>query len=66
MKKGAFRVSTTTSRSTLESTSFKNSDGTIVTVVMNKTDHKIDYKLIVGDSEISVEIEPHAIQTLIY
>lgn len=66
IKKGAFRVSTTTSRSTLESTSFKNSDGTIVTVVMNKTDHKIDYKLIVGDSEISVEIEPHAIQTLIY
>lgn len=62
----AIRVSTTTSRSTLESTSFKNTDGTIVTVVMNKTDSKIVYNLIVGNSEISLEIEPHAMQSVIY
>lgn len=66
IKKGALRISTTTSRSTLESTSFQNPEGQIVTVVMNKTDNKIDYNLIVGDREISLDIEPHAMQSLIY
>lgn len=66
IKKGAHRVSTTTSRSTIESTSFKNPDGQLVTVVMNKTDDSITYKLLVDRSEISYTIPPHAMQTLIY
>ena len=66
IKPGALRLSTTTSRTTIESTSFKNEDGKIVTVVMNKTDAKIVYKLIVGDSETVLEIAPRAMQTIIY
>jgi glucosylceramidase len=66
IKPGAFRVSTTTSRTTIESTSFKNKNGEIVTVVMNKTDTKIGYKLIVGESETVLEIAPRAMQTIIY
>jgi glucosylceramidase len=66
IKPGALRISTTTSRSTLESTSFKNRDGKIVTVVMNTTDSKISYKLIVGDSETVLDIEPRAMQSIIY
>lgn len=63
---GAKRISTTTSRSTLESTSFRNKDGKIVTIVMNTTDNKIHYKLIVGNSESAMEIEPRAMQSIIY
>jgi len=66
IKPGAFRVSTTSSRSSLESTSFKNKDGKIITVVMNKTDNTIGYKLIVGSSETFLTIRPHAMQTIIY
>lgn len=66
IKKGALRVSTTTSRSTLESTSFQNPDGEIVTVVMNKTDDSIQYKLIVNESEIVSTIQPHSMQSLVY
>ncbi|MEP1983591.1 MAG: glycoside hydrolase family 30 protein, partial [Maribacter dokdonensis] len=66
IKKGAQRVSTTTSRSSIESTSFKNPDGQLVTVVMNRTDEAITYKLLVDESEISYELPPHAMQTLIY
>ncbi|MFT5250398.1 MAG: glucosylceramidase [bacterium] len=66
IKPGALRVSTTTSRSAIESTSFKNKDGKIVTVVMNKTDTKIEYKLTIGSSETVLEIAPRAMQTLIY
>ena len=66
IKPGAVRISTTTSRTTIESTSFMNENGKIVTVVMNTTDHKIAYKLIVGSSELHIEIEPHAMQSLVY
>ena len=66
VKPGALRVSTTTSRSVLESTTFKNKNGKTVTVVMNKTDKNIAYKLVVGNSEILLDIEPHAIQSLLY
>jgi glucosylceramidase len=66
IKPGAVRVSTTTSRTAIESTSFKNKDGKIVTVVMNKTDVKIGYKLIVGGSETLIELAPRAMQSIIY
>ena len=66
IKPGALRISTTTSRTAIESTSFKNKDGKIVTVVMNKTDAKMGYKLIVGNSETFLEIEPRAMQSIIY
>ena len=66
IKPKAKRVSTTTSRSTIESTSFQNPDGEIVTVVMNRTNENIDYKLIVGSYEVQLSILPHAMQSIIY
>ena len=66
VKPNAKRISTTCTRSTLESTSFQNLDGKITTVIMNKTDSKINYKLIVNNREVSLSIASHAIQTLIY
>lgn len=62
----AKRVSTTTSRSHLISTSFLNENGKMVTVVMNETEENIDYKLIVAESETSVVIPARSIQTLVY
>jgi glucosylceramidase len=66
IKPGAKRISTTTSRSILESTSFQNPDGSMVTVVMNPTDNEILYKLVVGNSQSELKIEPRAMQTLTY
>ena len=48
---GALRVSTSASRSTIESTTFHNPDGTLVTVVMNRTDEALDYTLVVDGQE---------------
>jgi glucosylceramidase len=62
----AKRVSTTVSRSTLESTSFRNPEGQTVTVVMNKTDQTTPFKLIVDDVEVSLEIAAHAMHTILY
>lgn len=62
----AKRVSTVPSRSQLLSTSFLNTDGKMVTVVMNQSDLQIKYKLYVGSKSSDQEIPPHAIQTLVY
>jgi glucosylceramidase len=66
IKPGAKRVSTTSSRSTLESTSFINKDGTTATVVMNRTDSDINFKFIVLDSEIKLQIPARSMQTIVY
>ena len=66
IKPGARRVSTSASRSTLESTTFENPSGELVTVVMNRTDNAMAYALVVGDKEVHVDILPHAMQTLVY
>ena len=59
-------MSTSASRSTLESTTFENPSGEKVTVVMNRTDDPIDYALMVGEQEANFTILPHAMQTLVY
>jgi len=67
IRPGAKRVSSVASRSQLLTTSFKNTDGITVTVVMNQSDLKIAYKIYVGsDAAVNLEIPPHAIQTLVY
>ncbi len=66
IRQGANRISTTTSRSTLESTSFRNENGSSVTVVMNKTNDNIQYKFIVGNNQATLDIAPHSIQSILY
>jgi glucosylceramidase len=65
IKKAARNIETSTSRTTLESTSFKNSDNQIVTVVMNKTSTSVNYKLIINAKEIKILIPGHGIQTIL-
>jgi glucosylceramidase len=63
IRPGAKRVSTTSSRSHLLSTSFMNEDGSLVTVVMNQSDLEIEYQLYVGAEAVTLTIPPHAMQT---
>ncbi|HSD06853.1 glycoside hydrolase family 30 protein [Flavobacterium sp.] len=66
IKPNAKRVSSAVSRTTLASTSFINSNGEVVTVIMNATDKNIDYNLYVHNSKAQITIPAHGIQTLIY
>jgi len=38
----------------------------MVTVVMNRTDEPIEYKLYVGMDAVRLTIQPHAMQSLLY
>ena len=66
IRPNAKRISTATSRSALISTSFVNQDGSIATVVMNKTDKELKYTLHADNQMVEVTIPAHAIQTLVY
>ena len=63
---GAKRISTSSSQSQLESTSWMNPNGEMITIVMNMSNDKLEYSLYVGDKESNLSINPRAIQTLIY
>jgi glucosylceramidase len=66
IQRGAHRILSTPSRSALLSTSFLNPDGSIATIVMNKSDQNIPYLLIVADGLAQLNIPAHAIQTIVY
>jgi len=61
----ARRVSAAASRSTLDATAFRNKDGSLAVVVMNKTDQPQRYRLFVDGKETAVDIPAHAIQTVL-
>lgn len=62
---GAKRISVSSSRSQLQSTGFKNPDGSLVIVVMNATDKKMDYRLWINGQVATTESLPHSINTLV-
>jgi len=62
----AKRISETVSDKTLLSTSFKNSDGKIATIVMNQSDKNVVYTITVKSQKNTITIPAHAMQTLVY
>lgn len=66
IRPNAKRISTVSSRSQLLSTTFANTDGSMVTVVMNQSDSLVTYRLVVGSNSSAQTIPARGIQTLIY
>jgi glucosylceramidase len=58
-------ISAASSRSQLLCATFKNVDGKLAIIVMNQSDEKIDYNMVIGDKVAVVHIPPHTIQKLI-
>lgn len=65
VKVGAVRIGSSKWNKDIETVSFKNPDGTIVTVVMNRTDNKMDFNFRICDNVIKATAEPHSIATYI-
>lgn len=62
---GAKRIASSASRDKLLTTAFRNPNGTIAIMVMNKTDEKIDYLLWMKGMAATITSEPHSIATLL-
>lgn len=65
IKPGARRVGATTSRSTLDTVAFRNQDGKLAVVVMNRLDAAQRYRLMIDGVETAVDIPARAIQTVL-
>lgn len=66
IRPNAKRIIETVSDKSLLSTSFKNSDGQLITIVMNQSDNQVVYDLEIQNSKNTIAIPPHAIQTILY
>lgn len=66
IRPNAKRVLETISDKSLLSTSFKNSDGQLITIVMNESEKEMVYSLENQKEKTTITIPAHAIQTIVY
>jgi len=66
IRPGAVRVGCTKYTDALATTAFKNTNGELVVVILNRTEHKHPYVLRNQEQVAQGAIPPHAIQTLIF
>jgi glucosylceramidase len=65
VRPGAKRIISSSSSSQLLTTAFVNKDGKLAVIVMNPTDIKINYHLLIRGNAASTTSLPHSISTLI-
>ena len=65
IRPGAKRIISSSSRSPLMSTAFRNTDGSIAVIVMNQSDKNIPYYLWIKGKGAQVTSLPHSIATII-
>jgi len=66
IKPGAKRIASSPSRSSLMSTAFKNPDGTVAVVVMNKGEAAVTFSLWVDGQAAELSSPARSIQTLLF
>ena len=65
IKKGAKRIGSSKWSDILDTVSFKNPDGEIVTIVLNRSDETVDFGILIGTQKADLTLEPHSIATYI-
>ncbi|MBV8252725.1 MAG: glycoside hydrolase family 30 protein [Chitinophaga sp.] len=65
IRPGAKRIVSSSSRSPLQTTAFRNADGKLAVVVLNMSDQEIPYHLWIAGKAAATTSQPHSISTLI-
>jgi glucosylceramidase len=65
IRPGARRIALGNSRDDLDATAFRNPDGSVIVVAMNRTESPIPVSVTVGQDSVSDELPAHAIVTLV-
>jgi glucosylceramidase len=65
IRPGAKRVAASSNRDKLQTTSFLNTDGKLVVVVMNTGNEAVSYQLIIGNKAAKANSLAHSINTLV-
>jgi glucosylceramidase len=66
VRPGAKRITSSSSRSALLTTAFRNSDGKVAVILMNLTGKNIDYNLWIAGDAAQLTSLPHSIATLVF
>jgi glucosylceramidase len=66
IKPGATRIISSSNRDMLETTAFKNPDGKIAVIVMNRSDKSVPYILWMNNKAVNLQSLPHSIVTLVF
>jgi glucosylceramidase len=66
IKPGAKRIAVSSSRAQLQTTGFKNPDGSFVVIVMNQGDTEVAYRLYVEGQAAEITSLPHSIMTMVF
>jgi glucosylceramidase len=66
IKPGATRIISSSNRAQLQTTGFRNPDGTVVVIVMNQGDTEVKFRLYLGNQAAETQSLPHSIMTLIF
>ena len=65
VRPGAKRIAASSNRAQLQTSAFVNTDGSIAVIVLNTTDEKFPYRVILKGKEAATESLPHSISTII-
>ncbi|WP_126971637.1 glycoside hydrolase family 30 protein [Gynurincola endophyticus] len=65
IRPGAKRIISSSNRTDLLTTAFKNTDGSVVVVVMNKGEEEMNYNLSIDGKAVEVQSPAHSIQTIL-
>ena len=65
IRPGARRIAATSNRDALQTTAFRNPDGSVAVVVMNQTDKSLDFQLWITGQGAKTTAAPHSIMTLV-
>ena len=66
IRPGAVRIASSVSNDALETTAFKNTDGKIAIVVMNRTENNVEFALKISGKTANAASPPRSIMTLLY
>ena len=66
VQKGAKRIGSSKWGTEIETVSFKNPDGTVVSVVLNRTNDDLDFAFKIGDTFVRCRAEAHSIATYLF
>lgn len=65
IEKGARRISSSSNRMSLETTAFQNPDGKNIVIVLNRSEEKIIFRVVINGFAALLESEEHSIMTII-
>lgn len=65
VRPGAQRISAASSRGQLQTTAFRNTDGSIAVIVLNETNDRLPFALWINGQAAQTESLPHSIMTLV-